>query len=52
MGMQLLLHMWHQMECRQVRLGCLKIALIHIKCVCAESKMNITNDTADAHGYM
>ena len=36
MGMQLLLHMSHQRKHRQVR-GCLKIALVHIKCVCAES---------------
>ena len=49
MGMQLRLHMWHQRKNRQVRSGCLKIALVHIKCVCTESKINFTTDSAVMH---
>ena len=41
--------MWRQVESRQVRLGSLKIALVHIKCVCAESKINHTTDTDVLH---
>ena len=49
MGIQLLLHMWHQRKHRQVRSGCLKIALVHIKCTCTESKIHLTMDTAVLH---
>ena len=49
MGMQLRLHMWHQRKNRQVRSGCLEIALLHIKCVCTESKINLTTDSAVMH---
>ena len=49
MGMQLLLLIWHQSKHRQVRLGCLKIALVHIKCTCTESKIHLTMDTAVLH---
>ena len=49
MGMQLLLHMWHQQKHRQVRSGCLKIALVHMKCVCTESKIHLTTDSAVMH---
>ena len=41
--------MWHQRKHRQVRSGCLKIALVHIKCVCTESKINFTTDSAVMH---
>ena len=49
MGMQLLLLIWHQRKHRQVRSGCLKIAIVHIKCVCTESKINLTTDSAVMH---
>ena len=49
MGMQLHLLIWHQRKHRQVRSGCFKIALVHIKCTCTESKINLTTDTAVLH---